>query len=311
MPVGRSVVEMHSVSKVFGGRLAVDQLGLEVQRGECVGLLGPNGAGKTTSLRMIYGVTRPTAGSVRVFDTDVLEHPREIRRRLGVTLQENAVVEEISARDNLRIFARCHGLRRYEAEAKIETLTDWLQLRASIELPVRALSGGAQRRLAIALSLLNNPELWILDEPTTGLDPAVRRNLWARIRELRDGGRTIILTTHYIEEAQRLCDRVVIMRNGRAVCSGTPRELIATHTAREALELDCTPEDEERIFHDWPSESRLRAGSQLIVFVEDSAAAIARVRERDKVVERELISRPTNLEDVFLAVTGTHLEDGA
>lgn len=311
MSIVPNVVEMRNVSKSFADQLVVDRLCFEVQRGECLGLLGPNGAGKTTSLRMVYGVTRPSSGSVHVFGRDVQEDPRATRRRLGVTLQENAVVEEISAIDNLRIFARCQGLKRADSERRIQELTRWLQLEAYVALPVRALSGGAQRRLAIAMSLINDPELWILDEPTTGLDPAVRRSLWAHIRELRERGRTILITTHYMEEAQRLCDRVIIMQSGRAICAGTPGDLIAKYTAQEALELDCSPEEEERLFADFPGHARLRTGTQLILFADDVAAASARVREHDEHGRRTLITRPTNLEDVFLAVTGTQLEDGA
>ena len=161
------------------------------------------------------------------------------------------------------------------------------------------------------MSLINDPELWILDEPTTGLDPAVRRVLWARILELRAQGRTILLTTHYMEEAQRLCDRVLIMLEGRVVCSGSPRELISLHAAREAVEFEWDEADEKELTRTLDVHSRLRSGKQLILFVEESAELISRVHELDGHNRRTLTVRPANLEDVFLAVTGTQLREGA
>ena len=209
------IVRARSVSKRFGDHVAVDGLDLDVPRGLCFGLLGPNGAGKTTTLRMIYGVTRPTAGTIAVFDLDIARHTRAVRARLGVTLQQNVLIEALSPIDNLRVFGRYHLLREPELSRRIDELIDFLELRSHATMPVRTLSGGFQRRLAIGLSLMNRPELLILDEPTTGLDPAVRLALWSRVRELRAGGTTVLLTTHYMDEAQRLCDRVAIMAGGQ------------------------------------------------------------------------------------------------
>src|SRR5215813_10553626 len=205
------VVEARGISKKFGERFAVDNLDLTVPAGVCFGLLGPNGAGKTTTLRMIYGVTRATSGTIRVFGKDTNQHLRSIRSRLGVTLQQNVLIEVLSPRENLRVFGRYHLLGEPELSRRAEELLDFLELRSHADVPVRQLSGGFQRRLAIALSLMNRPELLILDEPTTGLDPAVRLVLWSRIRELRTAGTTVLITTHYMDEAQRLCDRVAIV----------------------------------------------------------------------------------------------------
>jgi lipooligosaccharide transport system ATP-binding protein len=220
------VVECRAVTKRFDGRVAVAALDLEVEPGLCFGLLGPNGAGKTTTLKMIYGVTPPSEGSVHVFGLDVVQQTREVRRRLGVTLQENSFIEVLSAVENLRVFGRYHRLAAAELEARIEELLDFLELRSHASLPVVALSGGFKRRLAIAMSLLNRPELLILDEPTTGLDPAVRLSLWQRIRDLRQHGTSVLLTTHYMDEAERLCDRLVILAEGRVVADGSPAALI-------------------------------------------------------------------------------------
>ncbi len=303
------VVQCIGVSKRFGDRLAVDGLELGVGRGACFALLGPNGAGKTTALRMIYGVTPPSAGEVRVFGQNIQHRTRAVRARLGVTLQENALIEDLSPVENLRVFGRYYQLTSSDLERRIPELLDFLELRSHAEVPVRRLSGGYQRRVAVARSLMNAPELLILDEPTTGLDPAVRAALWERIRALRDGGTTVLLTTHYMEEAQRLCDRVAVMDAGRIIAEGASEELIAKHLAAEALELDLSPQLESAIGARVPEAARLRSGARLTLFANDAASLrrelgeIASLREA---LDRATL-RPTHLEDVFLALTGTGL----
>jgi lipooligosaccharide transport system ATP-binding protein len=308
------IVECRGVSKQFGARVAVQDLDLEVPAGLCFGLLGPNGAGKTTTLRMIYGVTHATKGEVRVFDVDVARDPRRVRARLGVTLQENSLIEVLSPVDNLRVFGRYHRLEHREIESRIEELIDFLDLRSHADAPVQTLSGGFQRRLAIALSLMNRPELLILDEPTTGLDPAVRLSLWQRVRALREAGTTILLTTHYMDEAERLCDRLVILAEGRVVADGSPSELIQATLAPEVLELDLSSEEEQRLVRELHGIRRLRVGSRLMLFCDDAGKLLERVRHRAMLRGDDhlaVVVRPTNLEDVFLAKTGTHLEHGA
>ena len=304
------VIRCRGVSKRFGARLAVDGLDLDVPQGLCFGLLGPNGAGKTTTLKMIYGVVAPTRGEIRVFGLDVTKQPRRVRARLGVTLQENALIEPLTPVENLRVFARYHLLSEAEITARVERLLDFLELRSHATLPVRALSGGFQRRLAIALSLVNDPELLILDEPTTGLDPAVRLSLWARVRELRTAGKTVLLTTHYMDEAQRLCDRLAILAEGRVVAEGAPAALIRELLAPEALELEASPEREREILARVNGVAHLRAGTRLMLYAADAAALLDAIRRDDDDISGVVV-RPTNLEDVFLALTGTHLEGGA
>ncbi|HVO24763.1 MAG TPA: ABC transporter ATP-binding protein [Candidatus Margulisiibacteriota bacterium] len=304
------IVEADAVSKRFGERIAVDRLSLAVPAGVCFGLLGPNGAGKTTTLRMVYGVTRPNAGTIRVFGIDIARDPRRVRARLGVTLQQNVLIEALSPIDNLRVFGRYHVLREPELSRRVDELIDFLELRTHATVPVRQLSGGFQRRLAIALSLMNRPELLILDEPTTGLDPAVRLALWAKVRDLRATGTTVLLTTHYMDEAQRLCDRVAIIANGKVIAEGAPAELITRRLAQEAVELDCTREEEAALLtgvHE-PMQ-RLRAGGRLMIYLNDATPLVNALHERGD--HCGLIVRPTNLEDVFLAMTGTTLEAGA
>ncbi len=305
------VIQLRAVSKRFGNRLAVDNLSLDVPVGICFGLLGPNGAGKTTTLRMIYGVTQPSSGDVRVFGIDIAKNPRAVRARLGVTLQQNVLIEALTPRENLRVFGRYHLLRDPELSRRINELIDFLDLGSHADLPVRHLSGGFQRRLAIALSLMNRPELLILDEPTTGLDPAVRLHLWSRARELRAAGTTLLLTTHYMDEAQRLCDRVAIISGGKVIGEGAPSDLIANHLASEAVEFDCAPEEESTLFKGGPpGYRRLRVGSRVMFYLEDATPLIEHIRRRDEAERRQIVVRPTNLEDVFLALTGTSLEAG-
>jgi lipooligosaccharide transport system ATP-binding protein len=307
-----NVVVAKSVSKRFGKQLVVDQLDLQVPAQACFGLLGPNGAGKTTTLRMIYGVTRATNGTITVFGMDIDRHLRTVRSRLGVTLQQNVLIEALSPKENLRVFGRYHLLREPELSRRAEELIEFLDLRSHANVPVRQLSGGFQRRLAIALSLMNRPELLILDEPTTGLDPAVRLVLWSRIRELRAAGTTVLLTTHYMDEAQRLCDTVAIVSAGKMIDAGAPTELIANRLAPETVELDCTPQEEAALLDGFGGSSRrLRIGQRLMLYVDDTTRLIERIRGYDRGDRRSIIVRPTNLEDVFLSLTGASLEGGS
>jgi lipooligosaccharide transport system ATP-binding protein len=305
------VIELHSVSKQFGDRMAVDDLDLEVPARACFGLLGPNGAGKTTTLRMIYGVTQPSSGTILVFGMDISRNARAVRARLGVTLQQNVLIEALSPKENLRVFGRYHLLHEPELSLRVEELIDFLELRSHADVPVKRLSGGFQRRLAIALSLINGPELLILDEPTTGLDPAVRLALWSRIRELRASGTTVLVTTHYMDEAQRLCDRVAVVSAGKVIRSGAPAELIAA-LAAETIELDCLIEEEEALLNGFaPTAQRLRIGQRLMIYLEDTSGLIDHIRNSDHGDRRPIIVRPTNLEDVYLSLTGTSLEGGS
>jgi len=307
-----NALELRGVAKHFGAMRAVDGLDLDVPEGLCFGLLGPNGAGKTTTLRMVYGATRPTAGSVHVFGRDVAREPRAVKARLGVALQENVLIEALTPAENLRVFGRYHLLRDPALGRRVEELLDFLELRSHADVAAGDLSGGYQRRLAVAMALVNDPELLVLDEPTTGLDPAVRLALWSRVRDLRRAGKTVLLTTHYMDEAERLCDVVCIMSAGRAVAQGAPRELISAHLARDAVELDCDPDEEAQLLGAAaPVKTRLRVGRRLVLFADDAAPLITVIHERDGGDHRPLVSRPANLEDVFLMLTGTRLEGGA
>jgi lipooligosaccharide transport system ATP-binding protein len=306
-----SVLVARGVSKRYGDHLVVDNLNLELAAGGCFGLLGPNGAGKTTTLRMVYGATPVSAGEIRVFDIDVARDPRAVKARIGVTLQDNVLIEALSPIENLRIFGRYHLLEEPELSKRVDELVDFLELGSHAHLPVVALSGGYQRRVAIAMSLMNRPELLILDEPTTGLDPAVRLTLWSRIRALRQGGATILLTTHYMDEAERLCDDVAIMDAGHVIARGSPRALIESSLAREALELECSEAERATLLSGQQEVRELRTGTRLVLYAADVDPLVERVHSLDGGARRPIIRRPTNLEDVFLRLTGTSLEGGA
>jgi lipooligosaccharide transport system ATP-binding protein len=305
------IVRTHALCKRFDDRAAVDSLEMSVPPGICYGLLGPNGAGKTTTLRMVYGVTKPTSGSIEVFGLEIAENRREVRARLGVTLQDNVLVEALTPEENLTIFGRYHLLRDPELSARVDEMIEFLSLGSHRDVPVRHLSGGFQRRLAIALSLMNRPELLILDEPTTGLDPAVRLALWSRIRELRSRGTTILLTTHYMDEAERLCDRVGIVAGGKLIAEGSPGDLIRENLAPETVEVVCSPDEEIELLNGLrPPPFRLRAGDRVIFHLDDAAGLSESIRARHGEEHRIMIVRPTTLEDVFLSLTGTSLEAG-
>jgi len=304
------IVEAKEVSKRFGDRLAVDRLDLLVPGGLCFGLLGPNGAGKTTTLRMVYGVTRPTVGTIRVFGIDVARDPRAVRSRLGVTLQDTVVIDELSARENLRVFGRYHLLPNAELSKRVEELIDFLGLGSQADVPARVLSGGFRRRLAIAQSLLNRPELLVLDEPTTD---SILPYGSASGRACESCARGIDHFAHHALHGRGAapvrpgCRHVGGPHRGEAA----PAELIASHLAPEAVELECTPDEEKALLEGFRFPfRRLHAGRRTVIYLEDVAALVAHIRQCDGGDRRHLTVRQTNLEDVFLALTGTSLEEG-
>ncbi|PSQ93382.1 MAG: ABC transporter, partial [Proteobacteria bacterium SW_6_67_9] len=220
-----AVIRAQGLGKRYGEMTVVDSVDLAVQRGECVGLLGPNGAGKTTTLRMLLGLTHPSAGLLRVLGHAVPEQARAMRARVGVVPQADALDPDFTVRENLVTWASYFGLDGAMGE-RIDELLQFAALEGREHAPVTALSGGMRRRLTLARALVNRPDLIVLDEPTTGLDPQARQHIWQRLRRLRDDGATLILTTHYMEEAERLCDRLAIIDHGRIVAQGRPRDLV-------------------------------------------------------------------------------------
>src|SRR5215203_923015 len=287
---------------------AVKGVDFEVHRGECFGFLGPNGAGKTTTMKMIYGAAVPTGGKLRVAGLDVTRHEREVKRRIGVVPQENNLDEDLKVEENLLVFGRYFDLPKKAIKRRAAELLEFVQLSEKASSEVEQLSGGMKRRLLIARALINDPEIMVLDEPTTGLDPQARHLVWDRLRELTSEGKTLVLTTHYMEEAAQLCDRLVIMEGGEIVTGGSPREMIEEHVSPEVLEFRAGPEDLERLrpVVEAISDAVERTGEAVLAFTADADALMERVQASGVEVENT-VYRQAGLEDVFLRLTGRRL----
>jgi lipooligosaccharide transport system ATP-binding protein len=304
------ILEAHGLVKRFGDFEAVGGIDLSVARGESFGFLGPNGAGKTSTMRMIGAVSRPTAGTLTIFGLDPREHGPEIRARLGVVPQEDTLELELSVRRNLEMFARYFDLPRRVARERTTELLEFAQLTERADDKADKLSGGMKRRLTIARALINQPEMLILDEPTTGLDPQARHLLWDRLYRLKREGVTLIITTHYMDEAEQLCDRLVVMDRGAIVALGSPRELIERHSTREVVELRFESEPDHR------DTERLAAAAErvevlpdrVLLYVADGDETLASLHAQG-VRPLSALVRRSSLEDVFLRLTGRSLVD--
>jgi lipooligosaccharide transport system ATP-binding protein len=295
--------------KRFGDATAVDGIDLEVQRGEAFGFLGPNGAGKSSTMRMIGCVSPPSDGELRVFGLDPATHGAQIRGRLGVVPQDDTLDTELPVLENLLIYGGYFGLSKSVRLERAERLLDFVQLSDRATSKVEPLSGGMKRRLTIARSLINDPELLLLDEPTTGLDPQARHVVWERLFRLKQQGVTLVLTTHYMDEAEQLCDRLVVMDHGRIAAEGSPAELIATHSSREVVELRFSALDHADHAPALEGIGRTEVlPDRLLLYVDDGDGALAAVHGRGVTPTSVLIRRST-LEDVFLRLTGRTLVD--
>ena len=301
-----AAIVARSLTKQYKDTLAVNAVSFEVNEGECFGFLGPNGAGKTTTMKMIYGFSPVTSGSLEVFGIDVRSRSREVKARTGVCPQEDNLDPDFTVRKNLIVYCRYFGIDPAEAAKRADELLEFVALREKAHGPVMALSGGMKRRLVLARALLNQPRLLILDEPTTGLDPQARHVLWEKIRELRRKGVTILLTTHYMEEAAQLCDRLVIMDKAKILVKGSPPELISRHARPTIVEIWNPPAAAEA----WvkargtPCE---KFGSKLYAYPEGGEALQKELVTKFN-VEQVIVRRGT-LEDVFLRLTGRDLRE--
>ena len=305
-----SIIRAAALRKVFGDFTAVDGIDFDVRPGEAFGFLGPNNAGKTSTMRMIGCVSPPTAGELSIFGLDPVADGRHIRARLGVVPQMDQLDAELTVLENLLIYARYFDIDRRTARSRADELLDFVQLSERANSRVEPLSGGQKRRVSIARSLINDPELLILDEPTTGLDPQARHVLWDRLYQLKEQGRTLILTTHYMDEAEQLCDRLVVMDGGHIVAEGSPQGLIAEHAPREVLEL--------RFGRGRNAEHEADAAAvaarvevlpdRLLAYADDGEAALAALHQRGVQPDSALVRR-SSLEDVFLRLTGRTLID--
>ncbi len=316
-PAGEVLVSARGLTKRFGEFTAVDGIDVEVHAGEFFGFLGPNGAGKSSTMRMIGCVSPPSAGELRLFGLDPVTAGPAIRARLGVCPQQDVLDGELTVEENLFIYGRYFGLSRAECRARAAELLAFAQLTDRRADPVEPLSGGMKRRLTIARALMSSPDLLLLDEPTTGLDPQARHLVWDRLFRLKQQGVTMILTTHYMDEAEQLCDRLVVMDRGRIADEGSPRALIERHCTREVVELRL-PVDADaaaeagRLSGDGHG---ARVGERvevlpdrLLVYADDGDAALAAAHERG-VASISALVRRSSLEDVFLQLTGRQLVD--
>jgi lipooligosaccharide transport system ATP-binding protein len=304
------ILEARDLVKKFGEFAAVKGVSFAIERGESFGFLGPNGAGKTSTMRMISAVSKPTSGSLSILGLDPLVDGPEIRGRLGVVPQEDTLELELSVRLNLEMFGRYFDIPRQLLRERANELLEFTQLTERANDKVDDLSGGMKRRLTIARALMNQPELLILDEPTTGLDPQARHLLWERLYRLKREGVTLVITTHYMDEAEQLCDRLVVMDHGSIVAEGPPRDLIAQHSTREVVELRFDVESHDDV--DLPLSNfaqRIEVLPDRILLYVDEGDTTLRELHAAGIVPASALVRRSSLEDVFLRLTGRTLVD--
>jgi lipooligosaccharide transport system ATP-binding protein len=304
-------VRARGLTKRFGSFTAVDGIDFELFRGEAFGFLGPNGAGKSSTMRMLGCVSPPTVGDLTILGGHPVRDGAAIRSRLGVVPQEDTLDNELTVRENLLVYGRYFGLPRRLINERTDQLLDFVQLTDRADDQVDPLSGGMKRRLTIARSLINDPDILILDEPTTGLDPQARHVVWDRLFSLKQRGVTLILTTHYMDEAEQLCDRLLVMDHGKIAAEGTPRDLIARYSAAEVLELRFAPGRQEvaaEKIKDLSPERMEVTADRILLYAANGDEFLARVHGAGIEPLTELVRRST-LEDVFLYLTGRTLVD--
>ena len=305
-----TLVTARGLVKRFGDLLAVDGIDVDVQRGEAFGFLGPNGAGKSSTMRMIGATSPVTEGTLRIFGLDPATDGRQIRARIGVVPQQDQLDGELTVEENLIIYGRYFDIPRRVCKARSAELLDFVQLTERAKSRVEPLSGGMKRRVTIARSLINEPQLLLLDEPTTGLDPQARHVLWDRLYRLKQQGVTLVLTTHYMDEAEQLCDRLVVMDKGKIVAMGSPRDLIEQYATREVLELrfSAGTNDARAPALDGVGDRVEVLPDRVLVYADDGEVALKEVHNRGAVPESAMVRR-SSLEDVFLRLTGRTLID--
>lgn len=308
------LISLSQVSKKFGARTVIRNLCLTVEKGQCVGLLGPNGAGKSTLMKMLLGHLRAESGTIHILGHNMAQTPQIMRRKIGVVAQFDSLDPDFTVEENLVVYARYFGITRTQLMPRLNALLDFAMLESRRHDPISALSGGMKRRLSIARALVHQPPIILLDEPTTGLDPQARHLLWDRLKELKRQGLTILLTTHFMDEAERLCDRVAILDHGQIKALDAPQALIAQHINAEVIEIYG---DELTAIHTlipgWQNSSETspishfeRSGETIFCYVREPKWLIAEVQ---KFPSLRYLHRPANLEDVFLRLTGRDLRE--
>ncbi|HTN94998.1 MAG TPA: ATP-binding cassette domain-containing protein [Gallionella sp.] len=302
-----TVLSAHNLQKSYEGHRVVDGIALELNRGECFGLLGPNGAGKTTTLKMLLGLIEPDGGEAKLLDLPVPQAAREARIRVGVVPQMDNLDPDFTVTENLLVYGRYFGMRDSEIEARIPMLLEFASLAHKKDAKIPTLSGGLKRRLTLARALVNDPDVIFLDEPTTGLDPQARHLIWQRLHELTVQGKTLLLTTHFMDEAERLCHRLAIMDNGRFISEGSPRELIDNNIERQVVEVFGERVARWAAEHAAPYAQRYEvSGDTAFCYVNDAQPLLAHLAQQEGL---RYLHRPANLEDVFLKLTGREMRE--
>lgn len=303
------MIQANALEKSFGDFKAVNKIDLNIKKGECFGLLGPNGAGKSTFISMVYGTVQRTSGELAVFNHDPKNASREIKKRLGVVTQENALDESLTVMENMMLYCSFIGVPKKESEARVLELLNYMNLSHKKDALIQTLSGGMKRRLVFVRALLGKPELLILDEPTTGLDPAVRHLLWGKVRELHQSGTTIVLTTHYMHEAEVLCDRLVILNHGQIVAEGSPQQMIQQHTPGYVGIFESKHRDLIKNLINNRADIHFHEDASGIYLRTPTLAELTKLHSEQGMIPLQI--RPANLEDVFLKLTGQELSNEA
>jgi lipooligosaccharide transport system ATP-binding protein len=302
-----TVARIAGLRKSYGGREVVAGVDLELRAGECFGLLGPNGAGKTTTLKLCLGLTEPDAGGIDLFGFELPRQAREARQRVGVVPQIDSLDPDFTVSENLLVFGRYFGLSDAQVRARIPDLLEFANLAGRGDAKIQALSGGMKRRLTLARALVNDPDLILLDEPTTGLDPQARHVIWDRLKQLTAQGKTLLLTTHFMEEAERLCGRLSVLDHGRVIATGEPRALIAAHIEPQVVEVYGDGVDAWAASHAAANSERCeRTGETVFCYAHDAAPLVESLAGWPGLRH---LHRPANLEDLFLKLTGREMRD--
>jgi lipooligosaccharide transport system ATP-binding protein len=303
-----SLLQVRNLVKHYNGTAVVDDLSLDIRRGECLGVIGPNGAGKTTTIRMCLGLVAPDAGSIDIFGLPIPKQVREAKKRLGVVTQFDSLDPDFTCAENLRVFARYFGISRAEIDGRIPKLLEFAALQAKASVRPGELSGGMRRRLSLARALVNDPDLLLLDEPTTGLDPQARHLMWERLKALLQQGKSILLTTHFMDEAERLCDRLIVLDHGRKIAEGTPRGLIAEHLETDVVEVYGDGAQAVARIHGALAQRVETSGDTVFFYLSQPRPLLEALTDNHSV---RTLHRPANLEDLFLKLTGRQIRDDA
>jgi len=308
MPAAPPLLRVDKLVKRYNGSTVVDDLSLAIQPGECLGVIGPNGAGKTTTIRMCLGLVGPDAGEIEAFGLPIPRAVREAKKRIGVVTQFDSLDPDFTCAENLRVYGRYFGLPAALIDARIPKLLEFSALQAKAHAKPGELSGGMRRRLSLGRALINDPDLLLLDEPTTGLDPQARHVMWERLKDLLQQGKAILLTTHFMDEAERLCDRLIVLDHGRKIAEGTPRGLIAEHLESDVVEVygDGARSAAARYAH---CAQRVETSGDTVFFYLREPRPLLQALAEDHSLRT--LHRPANLEDLFLKLTGRQIRDDA